>query len=278
MFLRKQLRDRFLQRIKQLQPFSSQDLAASAIVFAPHQDDETLGCGGTIIRKHQAAAEVKIVFMTDGSLSHHHFIPKAQLTTLRQQEAIAAAEHLGLKPEQVIFLGFGDGELKQAQEKAIKDIEKLLSANQPQQVFIPYIRETHPDHLATNQIVLAALTNYPQEVAVYEYPIWYWHHFPWTKPWGDRSLKIAYLKASLKARLGGQLLQEFNYRVDIETVKAQKKLALAQHQTQMKRLVDNPDWGILQDVSGGEWLECFFQTPEIFRRTLSRTINVGSKS
>jgi LmbE family N-acetylglucosaminyl deacetylase len=274
MFLRKQLRDRFFQRINQLQPLSAQELAASAIVFAPHQDDETLGCGGTIIRKHQAAAEVKIVFMTDGSLSHNHFIPKAKLTTLRQQEAIAAAKYLGLKPEQVIFLGFGDGELKQTQEKARESVEKLLMANSPQQVFIPYVRETHPDHLATNQIVLAALANYSQEIVVYEYPVWYWHHFPWTKPSGDRSLKIGYLKASLKARLGGQLLQEFNYRVDIDTVKNQKQLALAQHQTQMTRLVEHPDWGILKDVSEGEWLDCFFQKQEIFRRI----INVGSKS
>ncbi|MGL5941274.1 MAG: PIG-L deacetylase family protein [Waterburya sp.] len=274
MFPRKQLRDRFFQRINQFQPLSTQELAASAIVFAPHQDDETLGCGGTIIHKHQATAEVKIVFMTDGSLSHHHFIPKAKLTTLRQQEAIAATKCLGLKSEQVIFLGFGDGELKQAQEKAIKDIEKLLLANQPQQIFIPYVRETHPDHLASNQIVLAALANYPQEIAVYEYPVWYWHHYPWTKPWGDRALKIAYLKASLKARLGQQLLQEFNYRVDIESVIEKKELALAQHQTQMQRLVDHPDWGTLKDVSEGEWLKCFFQTQEIFRRTIYR----GSKS
>lgn len=267
MFPQKQLRNRYLKQIERIQPLSAQDLAASAIIFAPHQDDETLGCGGTIIRKQEAGAEVKIVFMTDGRRSHHRFIPEEKLIILRQQEAIKAAQTLGVAAENVIFLAFRDGELQQWATKAIAQVNELLQLHQPQQVFIPYHRETHPDHLATNQIVSAALNNYSQQVSIYEYPVWYWHHFPWTERWGDRALQIAYLKASIKARFGQQLIEEFNYRVDIEPVKAQKQLALAQHQTQMKPLVDDPDWGLLQDVSEGKWLECFFQTQEIFRRT-----------
>jgi LmbE family N-acetylglucosaminyl deacetylase len=236
------------------------------MIFSPHPDDETLGCGGTIIRKRQEGAAIQIVLMTDGSHSHDRFIPQEQLKTLRQQEAIQAAQCLGVTSENVIFLDFRDGELASQAEIAAEQVYQLLSQNKPQQVFIPYVRETHPDHLATNKIVLAALKNYPQEVAVYEYPVWYWHHFPWTELWGDRPLQKAYLKASIKARLGWQLLQEFNYRVEIESVKAKKQLALTQHQTQMERLVNDPQWGLLRDVSHGEWLECFFQSQEIFRR------------
>jgi LmbE family N-acetylglucosaminyl deacetylase len=271
MILKKQLRDRYLQQINQLKPLSEKDLAASAIVFSPHQDDETLGCGGTIIRKREAGAEVKIVFMTDGSRSHDRFMTQAELIVLRQQEAVQAAQTLNVKAENVVFFGFSDGELQQSLNMAIAQVQELLIQNQPQQVFIPYLRETHPDHLATSQIVLAALKNCASEVAVYEYPVWYWHHFPWTK--SDRDSRLNYFKASIKAKLGWQLIQEFNYRVAIDLVKSQKQLALAQHQTQMKRLIDNPNWRLLQDVSNGEWLECFFQTQEIFRRT----INTGAK-
>jgi LmbE family N-acetylglucosaminyl deacetylase len=265
--LRKQLRDRYLRQINRFKPMSKEDLAASAIVFSPHQDDETLGCGGTIICKRQAQAQVKIVFMTDGSHSHDRFIPEAELIILRQQEAIQAAQTLNVDPKNLVFLGFRDGELSQSWEMAIAQVQELLIQNQPQQVFIPYVRETHPDHLATNQIVWTALKNYAPEVTVYEYPVWYWHHFPWTGI-GDRDSRLNYLKASIKAKLGWQLIQEFNYRVAIEPVKSQKQLALAQHQTQMKRLIDDPNWGLLQDVSNGEWLECFFHTQEIFRRTV----------
>ena len=267
MFLRQKLGDRFRERIERITPISTEDLAASAIVFSPHPDDETLGCGGTIIRKRETGADVKIVFMTDGSFSHHRFIPEDELIELRQKEALAAAEVLGITASDVMFLNFRDGKLQQSSDKAIAKVKELLQQESPQQVFIPYIRETHPDHLATNQIVLAALDNYTQEVAVYEYPIWYWHHFPWTQT-GKRDSRLAYLKASIKAQWGWQLLKEFNYCVAIESVKSQKQLALAQHQTQMKRLVDDPNWGLLKDVSDGEWLDCFFQTQEIFRLTI----------
>ena len=267
MILRKQLRDRYLKQIEQIEPLSAEDLAANAIIFSPHQDDETLGCGGTIIKKREAGAQVKIAFMTDGSQSHHHWMGESKLRSLRVTEAINAAGTLKVAPEDVVFLGFRDGELSDWATEAIANAKELVKIHQPQQVFIPYVRETHPDHLATNQIVLAALKDYTPEVAVYEYPVWYWHHFPWTTT-GKSDSRKAYIKASIKAKLGWQLIQEFNYRVDIASVKSLKQQALAQHQTQTSRLVDDPNWGLLQDVSDGEWVECFFQDREIFRRTI----------
>jgi hypothetical protein len=53
-------------------------LGKPAIIFAPHQDDETLGCGGTIIRKKQAGANLQIVFMTDGCRSHAHLMTEIE--------------------------------------------------------------------------------------------------------------------------------------------------------------------------------------------------------
>ena len=267
MRLKQQLREHYLQQIERIEPLSAKDLAATAIVFSPHQDDETLGCGGTIIRKREAGAKLKIVFMSDGSQSHHRFIEESELIALRQKEALKAARTLKVASEDVIFLGFRDGKLSESTAEAIAPIGELLRQHQPRQVFVPYVRETHPDHLATNRIVLAALDSYGLEVAVYEYPVWYWHHFPWTTA-GKEVSTTAYLKASIKAKFGLQLIQEFNYRVAIEPVKSLKQQALAQHQTQTKRLVDDPNWGLLQDISNGEWVECFFQTNEIFRRTV----------
>ena len=41
-------------------------LEHNVIIFSPHPDDETLGCGGTIAKKVKEGYQVKIVFMTDG--------------------------------------------------------------------------------------------------------------------------------------------------------------------------------------------------------------------
>jgi LmbE family N-acetylglucosaminyl deacetylase len=51
------------------------------VVFSPHPDDETLGCGSTIIKKKRLGADVTIVFMTDGSKSHPHFIFRELIET-----------------------------------------------------------------------------------------------------------------------------------------------------------------------------------------------------
>lgn len=267
--LQTRLRNYYRSRLpKVMSQISDSCLSSSAIVFSPHQDDEILGCGGTIWQKQQAGGTVKIVFMTDGSGSHSHLMPESQLKTMRQQEALAAARVLGLSANEVIFLNFKDGELTQQQQDAIAKVEEILDREQPEAVYVPYFREFHPDHLATNHIVIAALAKYDRNVTVYEYPIWYWHHWPWTSITGDRSEKISLLKIALKTFLGWQLFREFDCYVNIDGVTERKRDALCQHRTQMERLVDDPNWGTLPDVSNGEWLDCFFQPYELFRSTI----------
>lgn len=133
MFLRQKLRDRFRERVERITPISTKDLAASTIVFSPHSDDETLGCGGTIIRKLEVGGQVKIVFMTDGSFSHHRFIPEDELIELRQKEALAATEALGLAAPDVMFLDFRDGTLQQSSHMAIaiKVMQETIKTYQP---------------------------------------------------------------------------------------------------------------------------------------------------
>src|SRR5690349_19075047 len=45
---------------------TSQAAARSCLVLAPHPDDETLGCGATIMRKRAAGTPVHVVIATDG--------------------------------------------------------------------------------------------------------------------------------------------------------------------------------------------------------------------
>ncbi|HLL52387.1 MAG TPA: PIG-L family deacetylase, partial [Myxococcaceae bacterium] len=92
-------------------PLGEEELRRGAMVFAPHPDDETLGCGGTILRKRRAGAEVRIAFLTDGAASHAHLVPREALRALREREALEAAGALGVEASRVCWLGFPDGEL-----------------------------------------------------------------------------------------------------------------------------------------------------------------------
>ena len=250
----------------QAQWLTEEALRQSAIVFAPHPDDETLGCGGTIIKKQQAGAKVSIVFMTDGRTSHGHLMDIAELTARRADEAIAAAQALGIARDDVIFLNFVDGSLTMNQNVAAGRVAKILEQRRPQQIFLPYYRDQLADHAAANRIVRAALQIYSEPAMLFEYPIWFWEHWPWVSlPRPLQRKTLAIMRNSLQAGLGLRLVQDFRYAVHIGDILNQKRNALNQHRTQMFRLKPGLEWAILSDVYNGQFLACFFQEYEFFR-------------
>ena len=93
------------------------------LIFAPHEDDETLGCGGYIQQAVAAGANVRVVLMTNGeypelSLVLENRLPNSPqaFTTLghdRQRETLAALHSLGLADDRVIFLGYPNQYLDQ---------------------------------------------------------------------------------------------------------------------------------------------------------------------
>ncbi|MBP7045649.1 MAG: PIG-L family deacetylase [Chloroflexi bacterium] len=266
------MRDWFRHRYQQalVNRLSLLDTAVShhsALVFAPHEDDETLGCGGMILKKRAAGADVSVVFMTDGRQSHAHLMPFQELVAHRRQEALDACQVLGVSETHVTFLGFTDGYLSQALETAVSPVLDLLHQHQPAEVYIPYYKEPPADHVATNLIVVAALQAYGRPVTVYEYPVWFWHHWPWVSlnptMHGERR---AIFKNTLHTFFGGRLFTDFNCFLDIADVRAQKYAALEAHKTQMTSLMPEKGWLTLHDVADGDWLACFFMNQEIYRR------------
>jgi spore coat protein SA len=260
----------YLNRLnRRAQEMSADQLKRSAVVFTPHFDDETLGCGGTIIRKKQAGADIKIAFLADGSKSHQGLIPVEQLRTMRETEAVDAAKAMGLRAEDVFCLRFEESILIQQIDKAVARVTELLRQLQPEQVFMPYVGEPPQwslDHIATTQIVSRALSAYVGKVTIYEYPIWFWYSVPWVSLGNNpRRDQLSILRNSLYSRFGLRFLSDFNCSVDISRVLVQKRSALEQHRSQMFRIIEDVDWPILDDVSGGEFLKCFFHDREIFR-------------
>lgn len=247
-----------------MREMSPQELAESAIVFAPHPDDETLGCGGTIIRKKEAGARVRIVFVTDGAKSHAHLLSPEKLRLIRAGEAVDAALALGAEREDVTLLGLPDGQLSEHEEDAIRKVSEILRRDQPASVFIPYYLDQPPDHQATTRIVLRALERTGSNATVYEYPIWFWHHWPFVDL--DGGLTGRWRGYRETRPLNKRLLEECRCFVRINGVREQKREALAQHRSQMERLVNDPSWMILSEAGHGEWLQCFFGDREIFYR------------
>ena len=245
-----------------------EELAANAIVFAPHPDDETLGCGGTIVRKLKHGAVITVVYMTDGSASHARLMPADELARLRQTEAQAAANTLGLDPEQLHFLNVPDGHLREHLAEIQPQLQKLLDAARPEQIFVPYRHEGQDDHLATRAAALNALSKSGRPTAVYEYPVWFWNHWPWMRQTGqalvDRPGNF------IRSLHGWQvLLSDFNRCSGIHAELAIKTAALDCHRSQMTRLNGSSEWLTLRDVAGGDFLARLLTDQELFCRWAS---------
>jgi LmbE family N-acetylglucosaminyl deacetylase len=237
----------------------------SCIVFSPHPDDETLGCGGTIAQKKKAGATVTVVFMTDGSASHRRFISGRELKTIRCAEAISACDALGVDAAHVVFLDFEDGQLGSFRQEAVEKVSAILRQHASEQIFVPYSYDTTPDHQATHAIVLAALRESRKSVVVYEYPVWFWAHWPWVSVSPSRPTQV--IQQAVHSLLSWiRLLKDLRCFVPITEVMEQKRTALRQHRSQTTRLLPDSRWPILSDVAEGEFLECFFQEHEVFYR------------
>lgn len=200
----------------------------STLVFAPHPDDESLGCGGTIALLRSMGNMVHVVFVSDGSMSHpgSRKFPADVLSGLRKKEALNALFHMAVPAEQVIFLGLKDGDVPARGgagfNPAVEMIHTHLERIRPDTVVVPWRRDTHADHRACWQLVTDAILLLSKKPIVLEYPLWFWER-------GDID--------DMPRK------EEINIRsVNISKVIHLKQEAIAAHQSQVTRMIDDdPD-------------------------------------
>jgi len=152
----------------------SSEANQAVLVLAPHPDDETFGCGGTIKHMTSFGTTVDVAFMTRGengfeSTGQAQPAAQLQLATRREGEARQACRILGVS--QTWFLNGSDGRLLQQPEMA-PVIARLLNQGNYQRVFCPWVEEAHDDHRATFQWLCHALTLAPRAMDVWLYEVW----------------------------------------------------------------------------------------------------------
>lgn len=256
----------FRRLVKRMaRPLRREELAAPAVVFAPHPDDETLGCGGVIVKKLQAGAPLAVVFMTDGSGSHSRLMARDKLGRLRQGEALAAAGVLGLDAKDVFFLDYPDQSLAEHAGDAVRRCCDILRQRGAAQAFAPFPNALHSDHLATNRIARQALGELSGTITLLEYPIWFWNQWPWVamRPPGRRHIPRLLWQGAVSAARAAWC---FRRSVDVSGVLDRKRRALEQYRSQMTRLMDDPQWHTLQEVSEGQLLEALLDGREVFHQ------------
>lgn len=201
-------------------------------VFAPHPDDESLGCGGLIALLRKFDLAVDVIVLSDGTLSHPNSrkFPSEKLRDLRETEMKNALRILGVSEDKITFLGYRDRSVPQSGTDdfaaAVLKIKNLLVKINPQTIVVPWRRDPHPDHRAAWQIVHSAVNSadiFDRKIKILEYPIWLWELAE------DNDLP---LKDEIKA-----------WRLNIETVAEQKQNAIKAHVSQITDLIDDDPEG-----------------------------------
>jgi LmbE family N-acetylglucosaminyl deacetylase len=215
----------------------------SALVLAPHPDDETLGCGALIARKRAAGTPVRVVVVGDGSSSH----PSSALAAgarvrMRAAEVAQACRILGVGDGDLTTLGVPDDHLADEHDCITGVIGSLVDDLRPDDVFLPSARDWHPDHQALNRAALAAVAAARHRPRTLEYCVWWWCEGPWLRHSG-RSAPAALrdLVAEPMASLRGPKPE----RVATDSFAATKGRALAAHRSQTENVTGEPDWAVL---------------------------------
>jgi LmbE family N-acetylglucosaminyl deacetylase len=170
--------------------------AVDILVFAPHPDDEVIGCAGVIQHALQAGKRVRVAFSTDGdgyprAASVLCGKPESALTLedfwrlgeARRREAVAAASVLGVGPSSLVFLGYPDGAFDKVlsnagpvpvrstltgrtstdrrtphtHRAALEEFEEIISSSEAAALYVTDRADEHPDHRATHDLVLEAM-------------------------------------------------------------------------------------------------------------------------
>lgn len=139
----------------------------SVVVIAPHADDETLGCGGTIERHIQSGDEVHWVIITCVSEKNGY---SAEATRRRTTEIQKASSMYGLTS--LHQLEFAPAKLDQVPiGEIVEQLSKVFRSISPQIVYLPYRGDIHTDHAIVSDAVLSCTKwfRYPSVARVLAY-------------------------------------------------------------------------------------------------------------
>ncbi|HZS06990.1 MAG TPA: PIG-L deacetylase family protein [Blastocatellia bacterium] len=206
----------------------------TVMVFTPHPDDDLFGCGGTLALLARNGNKIIIVIYTnDNKGSFDLEMTSERLARIRKAEEEASCEVLGIPKENIIWLGYNDGELEYAEPKALcGQATKLIRQHRPDVLFSIdpgelYERWHKSDHRM-------AAFNTIDAVRAAEFHLYYPDHLltdnlkPYRVP-----LLMFYYAAS-----------EANYHVDITEVFDLKVKAASKQVSQFEPSISKyrPDW------------------------------------
>ncbi len=209
------------------------------LVFAPHPDDDIIGCGGSIAKHIKQGNQVSIVYVTSGEAGSLQYRTD-ELIQIREKEAQKAAGSLGVTD--LTFLCNPDGYLEYNKEN-LNRIVTIIRTKKPTMLYIPHNADSVPDHLVSHRLAVEGCRRAAG---------------PWFQECGGDSWAV-------KNILGYEIwtpLQTVSYCEDISDFMEMKMRALQMHKSQIEHIRYDEAVQGLNRYRGvmtgkGNYCECF---------------------
>lgn len=138
----------------------------NVLVFAPHRDDEILGCGGTMLKRKTAGDHISVCVVT---AREGEVLPES--TQRIQNEMIKAHSFVGV--DEYIGFPFGANKLENVSRPAFnKAFDDVIRKVQPDEVYLPFWGDMQKDHQLTVDGAMVALRSKnsyaPKRIYAYE--------------------------------------------------------------------------------------------------------------
>lgn len=140
------------------------------VIFAPHPDDEIIGCGGSILNWIEEGHDVHIIYVTDNraiiswglkvnevimeDAAEFLNLSEGEIAKIALKEAEDVAKAFGFLNSNVHLLKIHDRDAKNQIDLAISLSKKILE--NVDRIVIPGYKSAHPDHKATHVIATRA--------------------------------------------------------------------------------------------------------------------------
>lgn len=229
------------------------------LVLAPHPDDETLACGGCIVRALTDGGNASVLVATDGRYSRGG-VPPEEMVALRRVEFFRAAATLGLSSDQVEWWGYEDASLASHHSELVERLQELVQRRKPTVILAPWACDTHPDHAALGHAARAAVTG--SQVLLLEYVVW-----AWTQP-SQLNLARHGFRETLKASSASPAGWRCHRPIVVRTANhlPTKTLALAAHRSQLGPSANEVGLPSGEGALDAKFLGRFLQPEEFFFR------------
>lgn len=133
------------------------ELPGSALVLAPHADDEAMGCSGLMARMAEAGARIHVLYLAvDG---FHHYGHSGDTTF---EARVAEIERvLKLFPGATYEIAYAEQDLIEKldslpQRELVDRFESALNAFEPELLLVPAVPDYDQDHTAVFNAAVAA--------------------------------------------------------------------------------------------------------------------------